>query len=267
MRPYTFIPRTLPSPLLEVDTMRRPQNVPPLLVLMLLAHPALAQPADQAPDMMAARMLACAPCHGTQGQGIQAVAHDPGVQTPGMGSDAFPRLSGKPAGYLFNQLAAFRDGRRRYPPMNYLLEYLPDPYLHAMADHFAAQRPPLPPPAIPVASEAVMARGHLLVTGGDPNRGIPACAGCHGPGFTGMEPAIPGLLGLRPNYISAQLGAWRYGTRTAAAPDCMQAVAGRLTEADVTAVAAWLSALPSPPDPEPAARGSLAMPLACGSVP
>ena len=253
--------------------MHRLQNVPPFLVLMLLAHPASAQPAAHAPDAMDARVLACAPCHGAQGQGIQGLAaqglaaQGPGEQALDMGSDAFPRLSGKPAGYLFNQLAAFRDGRRRYPPMNYLLEYLPDPYLHAMADHFAAQRPPLPPPAIPVASEAVMARGHLLVTGGDPNRGIPACAGCHGPGFTGMEPAIPGLLGLRPNYISAQLGAWRYGTRTAAAPDCMQAVAGRLTEADVTAVAAWLSALPSPPDPEPAARGSLAMPLHCGSVP
>ncbi len=41
-----------------------------------------------------------------------------------------------------------------------------------------------------------------------------------------MEPAIPGLLGLRASYISAQLGGWRYGTRTAAAPDCMQIVAG-----------------------------------------
>ncbi len=248
--------------------MRRLQDVLPLLVLMLLAHPASAQPADHAPDALAAHVLACAPCHGAQGQGIQGLAaQGPGVQAPGMGGDAFPRLAGKPAGYLFNQLVAFRDGRRRYPPMNYLLEYLPDPYLHAIADHFAAQRPPLPPPAIAVASEAVMARGHLLVTGGDPARGIPACAGCPGQGFTGMEPAVPGLLGLRPNYISAQLGAWRYGTRTAAAPDCMQAVAGRLTEADVTAVAAWLSALPSPPDPEPAARGSLAMPLHCGSVP
>ncbi len=48
-----------------------------------------------------------------------------------------------------------------------------------------------------------------------------------------MEPAIPGLLGLRASYISAQLGGWRYGTRTAAAPDCMQIVAGLLTEDDV----------------------------------
>ena len=53
-----------------------------------------------------------------------------------------------------------------------------------------------------------------------------------------MEPAIPGLVGLHASYISAQLGALRYGTRTAAAPDCMQVVAASLTESDVTAVAA-----------------------------
>ena len=75
---------------------------------------------------------------------------------------------------------------------------------------------------------------------GDPQRGVPACAGCHGPTLGGMEPAIPGLLGLRASYISAQLGGWRYGTRTAASPDCMQIIAGLLTEDDVKAVAAFL---------------------------
>ena len=61
---------------------------------------------------MAARVLACASCHGAQGQGT---------------TDAFiPRLTGKPTGYLFDQLVAFREGRRKYPPMRHLLEYLPD---------------------------------------------------------------------------------------------------------------------------------------------
>lgn len=226
------------------------------------AQPAAVQQAGT-PDAMGGRMLACAPCHGTKGQG--AVAQ--GSLGQGSANDIFPRLAGKPAGYLFNQLVAFRDGRRRYPPMNYLLEFQTDAYLQAMADHFAAQHPPLPPAAISVASQDVLARGQLLVTAGDATRGIPACAACHGPDFNGMEPAIPGLLGLRADYISAQLGAWRYGTRTAAAPDCMQAVAGRLTEADVTAVAAWLSALPAPADPDPAPQGSRPMPLACGSEP
>lgn len=212
-----------------------------------------AQSADQAPDTIAARVFACASCHGAQGQGT--------------GDEYFPRLAGKPAGYLFNQLVAFRDGRRKYPPMNYLLEFLPDPFLKEMADYFAAQRPPLPAPSVPDVSNEILATGKALVTQGDLQRGIPACQGCHGPSFTGMEPAIPGLLGLRAKYISAQLGAWRYGTRTAAAPDCMQIVAGHLTENDVIAIAAWLSSLPAPADLSPALHGSLPMPLTCGSEP
>jgi cytochrome c553 len=82
-----------------------------------------------------------------------------------------------------------------------------------------------------------------------------------------MEPGIPGLVGLRANYISAQLGAFRYGTRTAAAPDCMQLVAASLTERDVTAVAAYLASQPVPADPSPVPQGTLGMPFACGSEP
>jgi cytochrome c553 len=214
---------------------------------------ARAQDAERAPDTMAARVLACASCHGDKGQGTN--------------DDYFPRLAGKPAGYLYNQLVAFRDGRRKYPPMNYLLEFLPDSYLKAMADYFASEQPPFPPPATPVVSGAILARGEALATKGDLAHEIPACANCHGPSFTGMEPGIPGLLGLRTTYISAQLGAWRYGTRTAAAPDCMQIVAGHLSEDDVKALAAWLSSRQAPTNPMPAPHGSLSMPLSCGSEP
>src|SRR4051794_28509338 len=186
---------------------------------------------------MAARVEACTPCHGNKGEGTSDVY--------------FPRLAGKPAGYLYNQLLAFRSGRRKYPPMNYLLEFLPDPYLKAIAEYFASQRPPLPPPSPSDLSQELLMRGQTLVSRGDAAHEIPACASCHGPSLTGMEPAIPGLLGLRPTYIRAQLGAWRYGTRTATAPDCMQLVAGRLTEDDVRGVAAWLAARPAPADPVP----------------
>jgi cytochrome c553 len=222
-------------------------------ILACAATDVRAQAIERAPDTMAARVLACASCHGTEGQGTDDVY--------------FPRLAGKPAGYLYNQLIAFRDGRRKYPPMNYLMQYLPDAYLQKMADHFASLRPPFPAPAVPEVSNAILARGEVLVTKGDAKTGVPACASCHGPAFSGMEPAIPGLLGLRASYISAQLGAWRYGTRTAKAPDCMQIVAGLLTEDDVKAVAAFLSSRPAPADPAFAPRGSLPMPLACGSEP
>jgi cytochrome c553 len=237
-----------------MDAMLRLADIVALFgVLLLAGHVRLAQAADHAPDTMAARMEACAPCHGAQGQGTD--------------NDYFPRLAGKPAGYLFNQLLAFKEGRRRYPPMNYLLEHQSDDYLRAIAAHFAAQRPPPAPPSMPTVSEAVLDRGKSLVANGDAARGLPACSSCHGPSLTGMEPALPGLVGLRPSYISAQLGAFRYGTRTAIAPDCMQIVAGHLTEADVTAVAAFLASLPVPADNLPLPQGSLPMPFPCGSEP
>jgi cytochrome c553 len=227
-----------------------------LLMIGLTLWPAglrQAQAADHPPDTMEARLLACAACHGRQGQGTD--------------NDYFPRLSGKPAGYLMNQLVAFRDGRRRYPPMNYLLEYMPDAYLRQMAEYFAALRPPLVPQTVPDASTALLARGHLLVADGDAAHGVPPCSHCHGSALTGMEPAIPGLVGLHASYISSQLGAFRYGTRTAAEPDCMQFVAASLTENDVSAVATYLASLPIPADPSPVAHGTLQMPLACGSEP
>jgi cytochrome c553 len=151
--------------------------------------------------------------------------------------------------------------------MNYLLEYIPNSYLLQMADYFAELRPAPLPTGVNDVSPELLERGRSLVTRGDPANGVPACVGCHGPGLTGMEPAIPGLVGLHASYISAQLGAFRYGTRTAPAPDCMQVVAGSLTESDVTGLAAWLASQPVPADPSPVAKGTLAMPLACGSEP
>jgi cytochrome c553 len=226
-----------------------------VLAILMLCPTAVpyAQPTERAPDTMEARLLACAACHGRQGEGTK--------------NDYFPRLAGKPAGYLMNQLVAFRDGRRRYPPMNYLLEYLPDAYLRKIADYFSAMRPPPAPQTVADVSSTLLARGHALVTEGDQAHGVPACAGCHGPRLTGMEPAIPGLVGLHASYISAQLGAFRYGTRTAPAPDCMQLVAASLSESDVTAVAARLASLPMPSDPSPVPKGTLPMPFACGSEP
>ena len=227
----------------------------PLLLFscLLCIHSYVGAGNEPAPDDMATRMRACTPCHGVQGQGTQDVY--------------FPRLAGKPAGYLYNQLTAFRSGRRHYSPMNYLLEYQSDEYLKAMAAYFAGQRPPfLSHPPVTVSS-AVLAHGESLATHGDASRGIPACASCHNPSFTGMQPGIPALVGLRTNYISAQLGAFRYGTRTATAPDCMQLVAARLSEDDVMALAAWLSSLPARPTMTPLPQGSLTTPLPCGSEP
>lgn len=184
-------------------------------------------------DSMNERLQACVACHGQQGRGVD--------------KPYFPRLAGKPAGYLYNQLVAFRNGNRKYAPMNYLLAYLPDPYLQKIAEYFAAQDVPAPAPialAPSVTTASSLAMGDEIVHVGIRSKGIPACIACHGTDLGGRAPGIPGLLGLRADYISAQLGAWRYGTRTAIAPDCMQYVASNLTEIQVAAVSRWLSTQP-----------------------
>jgi len=216
-----------------------------------LAQTAAPPPAKGPPDTIEERVRACVGCHGQQGRGINNVY--------------FPRLAGKPAGYLYNQLVAFRDGRRKYAPMNFMLAYLPDAYLLKMAQYYAGLQLPYdtPPPA--TASQEVLQRGRNLVESGNPKREIPACASCHGPNLSGREPGIPALIGLRADYITAQLGGWRYGTRTAIEPDCMQLIAARMTEAEVAAAAAWLSSMPIPADTRPIARSSAPLPMACGS--
>jgi cytochrome c553 len=210
-------------------------------------------PQPKAPDTIASRVQGCTACHGTHGQGTD--------------NDYFPRLAGKPTEYLYNQLMNFREGRRKYPPMNYLVTYLSDDYLHEIATYFSQQRPPYPPPAKATVSESTLARGREIVLHGDAAKQVPACAACHGAKLTGMEPAIPGLVGLHSDYISAQIGAWRSGSRHAKAPDCMHEVATRLTDDDVNAVASWLSTQSAPQNPVPAPAGSLKTPLACGSEP
>jgi cytochrome c553 len=226
------------------------------IALCIVASPAGFAQGDALPsfdnvDSMEARVQGCVTCHGDSGQGTN--------------NGYFPRIAGKPAGYLYNQLVAFRDGTRRYPPMNYLVAYLPDAYLKEIAEHFARERPPFSAREKLNVDEQTMAHGRSLVESGDSKRGIPACAACHGAGLTGMNPGIPGLVGLRSTYIAAQLTRWKVGERHAAEPDCMRRIATRLDDRDIAAVSAWLAWQEPPGDPSPEAVNLNRMPFACGS--
>jgi cytochrome c553 len=223
-----------------------------LAALALSAHAQQeAVPTYKAIDSLEARVQGCVTCHGQSGQGTN--------------NGYFPRIAGKPAQYLYNQLLAFRDGVRHYPPMNYLVAYLPDPYLREMADYFSKLRPAYAPKEAPPSDAKVMERGKAIATAGDPSKQIPACIACHGAGLTGMNPGIPGLVGLRSTYIAAQLTRWRVGDRHTVEPDCMKRIATRLSESDVTAVSAWLAQQDAPADASPESPNLVRMPLACGT--
>ncbi|MBC5782073.1 c-type cytochrome [Ramlibacter sp. USB13] len=209
-----------------------------LLLLSLLCGAAAAPAAPIAfQDTMGQRTLACTSCHGREGRA---------------GPDGYyPRLAGKPAGYLYNQLLNFRDGRRHYGLMAGLLAPLSDAYLYDIALHFASLDVPYPPPQRANVPPEVLARGERLATQGDAERRLPACASCHGKALAGVLPNTPGLLGLPRDYLNAQLGAWRTGQRRAVAPDCMAEIARRLSPEDLSAVTAWLSSEAVPANAHP----------------
>jgi cytochrome c553 len=222
------------------------------LVLCLgLSRTAHVEELQHAADTIEARAQGCSTCHGAHGEGTAAAE--------------FPRIAGKPAGYLFNQLKNFRDGQRSYPPMNYLVAYMNDDFLHELAGYFAAQPPrPLAYPAPPASVDET---GRQLATQGDAAHGVPACVLCHGKDLAGIEPGIPGLIGLDGRYIAAQLVSWRVGTRHAGAPDCMHQVAQHLSESQIRAVSSWLGTQTPAAAARPAAHGTWTTPLACGSQP
>ena len=214
------------------------------------AQSALAAP--KVVDSIAQRVLACTGCHGAQGRAA---------------SDGYyPRIAGKPATYLYNQLRSFRDGRRQYALMNKLLAPLSDEYLREIANHFAGLDLPYPPPQPATGSVDALSRGEELVLKGDAARRIPACVQCHGSALMGVAPAIPALIGMPRDYLNAQLGAWRTGNRQAFEPDCMAQIAKLLNPEDISALSQWLAALPVPAGAKPAARLSEALPMNCGGV-
>lgn len=208
------------------------------LCLMLFAHANVhAAPFE---DSMAQRTRACTACHGLQGRA---------------GPDGYyPRLAGKPAQYLYNQLLNIRAGRRHYPLMAGLLDSLDESYMHAIAEYFAALQVPYPAPAKALAADPAMEHGRRLVQDGNAVLGIPACTQCHGTLLMGVNPATPGLLGLPADYINAQLGGWQSGQRHASEPDCMAKIAKRLSPSDASDIARWLAAQPVPANVHAAQR-------------
>jgi cytochrome c553 len=147
-----------------------------------------AQARPGAPNTIAQRAVACTACHGKQGRATR--------------DGYFPRIAGKPAGCLYNQLINFREGRRRYPAMTYMVAHLSDDYLKELAAYFSKQRLPYPQPE-KLANMAEAERGRALVISGDRTRNIPACVSCHGHKLAGVLPAIPSLVGLSRDYMNA----------------------------------------------------------------
>jgi len=211
-----------------------------------------AEPTAPEQDLMARRVQPCTACHGEVGRA-----------TP---DGYYPRIAGKPAGYLLNEMINFRDGRRTFPQMVYFMQLRNDTDLAEVARYFAGQRLPYASAASPKVATSVIERGRKLVLEGNATLHVPACRSCHGSRLLGVEPAVPGLLGVSADYLQAQLGAWRNGVRAAQSPDCMATIAKRLRPEDIAAVGAWVASQVPSADAAPDASFETPPPIDCGSI-
>jgi cytochrome c553 len=172
----------------------------------------------------------CAACHNADGSGQPAAG--------------FPRLAGLPQAYLLRQLDDFASGTRRNATMQPVASGLSADERAALAAYYS--RLPVPPPApAPVADAKQKALGERLATRGRWSQGLPGCGQCHGPGGIGVGEHFPPLAGQSAVYIANQLHAWQNGARRNDPLQLMQAVAGKLDEADIAAIGAWYAAQPA----------------------
>lgn len=180
--------------------------------VLLLCSAAAAQAQD-----LAARLQACAACHGASGHAPLAKA---------------PTLAGQPRVFLENQLVMIREGLREIPAMKGMLDGVDDAALVAMARHFADQAIRPQPGA---RDAALFARGEQVANG---NR----CASCHLPGYAGRE-QMPRLAGQREDYLLHTMRQFQNNQATGR-DTIMAASLYGIPDADVQAMAHYFAQLP-----------------------
>jgi cytochrome c553 len=230
-----------------------------LWLVLAVALPTAAQ--ARMADLAVGRDIAL---HGS-GAGAQACAACHKLDGTGDSSGAFPRLTGQGAFYLYKQLKDYAAGSRESQIMVPVAQRLTDTEMQDVAGWYAAANGTFVPPQS--ADPAAIRRGGVLAAAGSVERNIPACANCHGAAGAGMPPSFPYLAGQFARYTVEQFAAWRDGSRRNDPLDLMRDIAARLTDDDVTALAAYFAQV-SPPErpavsrqfPEPDATGSVGAP-------
>jgi cytochrome c553 len=165
---------------------------------------------------------ACAQCHAFNG------ASD--------GSGAFPRLAGQSVYYLAKQMRDFTSDVRVNAVMSPIAKALTPDDIADVAAYYAGVDAPFLPLSNPDA--AVIKRGEELAKAGSASHGIQGCDNCHGPAGAGEPPAIPYLAGQYAPYIAFELRMWQRGFRKSS-PEAMAAVASRLDDQEIAAIAAY----------------------------
>lgn len=171
----------------------------------------------------------CAACHGADGNSV--------IPTN-------PKLAGQIPEYLAKQLRNFKSGPDGKPErvnavMNGMAAAVPDEDIPSVAAWFASQTQK----SEAGKNDATLALGKKLWRAGDLSKGIPACAGCHGPAGAGLPAQYPRLSGQFSDYIEAQLKGFRSGERANDANKMMRTIALKMTDPEIKAVANYATGL------------------------
>lgn len=172
----------------------------------------------------------CAACHGADGNSA---------------AETFPKLAGQHAGYIVKQLGDFKapaaggQAARVNPIMVGMASALSDQQVVDVAAYFSAQTPQ------PGEShdKDTFALGQKIYRGGIADKGVPACAGCHGPTGQGIPSTYPRLSGQWAAYTAAQLTAFTQGPGARDNSVPMHTIASRLSDSEIKAVADYISGL------------------------
>ena len=184
------------------------------------------------PDIEKARKIAetvCAACHGIDGN------------SP---TSANPILAGQGADYLFKQLMEFKaaEGKpaaRNNPIMAGMVAALSIEDMQSLAVYFSQQK--VKPSA---ATDAKLVEaGRTLWRKGDFERGIPACAGCHGPTGAGIPVVYPRLAGQYAEYTATQLKNFRSEERSNDPGRTMRTIADKLSDKHIKALSDYIAGL------------------------
>ncbi|MGQ5522183.1 c-type cytochrome [Chitinimonas sp. PSY-7] len=164
----------------------------------------------------------CAACHGMDGNSA---------------ASANPSLAGQHPEYLYAQLTAFKKGERKDPIMMGQVAALSDADMKNLAAYFGEQKPKERAGTNKVLIEA----GKKIYRGGNRETGVPACMACHGPNGSGMPVQFPRLGSQHAAYIEKSLKDYKVGTGRVNL--IMKPIAGKLSDADMKAVAEYIAGL------------------------
>ena len=194
------------------------------------------------------KAAACGACHGMDGNSTDA---------------QYPKLAGQNEEYIVHQLMSFKSGERQNSIMQGMAAPLSPQDMHDIGAYFASKQ------SLPGVSDQTLAvAGGKLYREGDASRGIPACMACHGPDGHGNPGAMyPQLAGQHADYVQKTLQAWHDGTTWGSEQHAqiMPAIAKRLGEADIAAVASYVEGLHTA-QPGEKVSGPEAPPVAAGSA-